>query len=354
MSVSPSLSVIRVPSKVIEVFDDSDAVKQFRDILGAGAQPFIKSALIAIAASTDLQACSPQSLVIGAVRSATLGLSLDPALRQAYLVPRKGQACFQAHYHGLYDLAVRTGRYRFISVMPIHRGDRVFENPLTGIHCWQPVGTSILASPAAATEGLHTDLRDVTAGRPTEPVIGYLGYFKTIQGFEKSIWMTLGEIEAHAMLWSPESFRSERGAWQDKKKRSIMEMKTVFRALSRFMDLSGSANDKLREALAADDEVVTVEATDVPVPAASDPDPDLVYPEPEPLVIEPVVPAVSRAVPNVLVTDYEWSQFSDLVTRAVGAGVEVLTYNRTKMTPALIAGASVYLKNAIAKKVLVS
>lgn len=351
--------IIRVPKNILATFEDSDAVKEFESILHAGANSFIKSALICIADSQDLQLCTTQSLISGCLRSAALGLSLDPALRQAYLVPRKGLACFQPHYAGLYDLAVRTNLYRWINVSPIHRGERVLQDPQSGIHYRTLEGHDIIMSPNSGMNRLHVDrMRDVTDGRNTEPVIGYLGYFQTLKGYEKTAWMTLGEIQAHALLWSPGSYNSPKGAWQSKAKRPIMEMKTVFIALSKFMDLSNSASAKLKNALDAesldDENAITVIPTDPdPVPAAAPvsefPDPDLIYPAAQELIIESAAPGPSRAVPNESVSDYEWAAFTKVVERASRAGIVVRDYNRLKMTASLINGATAYLTGAIEK-----
>jgi recombination protein RecT len=338
--------IVKIPEKIMTVFEDSVAVKEFESILHGGANSFVKSALIAISASPDLMACTPNSLVIGTLRSATLGLSLDPALRQAYLVPRKGQACFQPHYSGLYDLAVRTNKYKYISVAPIHHGETVWENPLTGIHYYQLEGRDTLMAPNPGQNGLHTDnMRDVTNGKNTNPIIGYLGYFRTMQGFEKSVWMTRKEIQAHAQLWSPASYSSEKGAWQDAKKRPIMEMKTVFIALSKFMDLSGSDNSKLREAI---EDVTVLDEEPITVIATQDED------YPAELIVEsvqpaPVKPAVKLVV-NETITDSEWERFGKLLQSAHNAGLVVTEYNRASMTAEKLNGVTNYIRQEMAKK----
>lgn len=243
---------IVIQDKAREIFAAPDVFSQFEVILSRDTNSYLQSAMIVISDNPNLLECTPQSLVKSALRSASLGLSLDPALRQAYMIPRKVKgvltACFQPHYHGLYDLAVRTNKYRNISVMPIYEGEQVFENMQTGIHVWQ-TDTGLTASPMQR-DGLQ--LRNVTSGKQNSPVIGYLGYFKTFKGFEKSVWMTIKEIHAHAQKWAPDNYKSQYGAWQDEKKRPYMEMKTVFLALSKFMDLSGSDNSKLKEAIEAE------------------------------------------------------------------------------------------------------
>ncbi len=275
----------------IQLFNKPVIIEKFRAILQGGTNAFIQSALICIADNTRLMECTPQSLVKGALRSATLNLSLDPALRQGFLVPRKDKksggawvASFQPHYNGLYQLAQRTGKYRAINVSPIHQGERVFENVQTGLHGYVPAGTSILAAPQNQISFLDTGYRDVTSGKNTEPIIGYLAYFKTMEGLEKSVWMTIKEIHEHAQRWAPENYASEYGAWKDKRKLPTMEMKTVFLALTKFMDLSGERNAVLKAAIQADadserDDDDTIDAEAEEVPAAQQPQPT---PQPQP------------------------------------------------------------------------
>jgi len=51
----------------------------------------------------------PMSLTAAINNIASIGISLNPAKKQAYLVPRKGRVCLDISYLGLLDLAVDTG-----------------------------------------------------------------------------------------------------------------------------------------------------------------------------------------------------------------------------------------------------
>lgn len=50
-----------------------------------------------------------QSVVNAVVNVAAIGISLNPAKRQAYLVPRDGRICLDISYMGLLDLAIQSG-----------------------------------------------------------------------------------------------------------------------------------------------------------------------------------------------------------------------------------------------------
>lgn len=50
-----------------------------------------------------------QSVINSVVNVAAIGISLNPAKRQAYLVPRDGRICLDISYMGLLDLAIQSG-----------------------------------------------------------------------------------------------------------------------------------------------------------------------------------------------------------------------------------------------------
>lgn len=54
-----------------------------------------------------------QSVVNAVVNIAAIGISLNPAKRQAYLVPRDGKICLDISYMGLLDLAIDSGSIRW-------------------------------------------------------------------------------------------------------------------------------------------------------------------------------------------------------------------------------------------------
>jgi recombination protein RecT len=56
-----------------------------------------------------LAAGDRQSVVNAVTNIAAIGISLNPAKKQAYLVPRKGKICLDISYMGLIDLAIQSG-----------------------------------------------------------------------------------------------------------------------------------------------------------------------------------------------------------------------------------------------------
>lgn len=232
---------------------------RFVDVLGDQAQAYVQSVLIEVASDDKLKECTPQSVYKSALRAASLGLSCDKSLKQAWIVPYNKnvgtrdnpkwvkEAQFQPHYKGLYTLAIRTGKYWTINVSPVYEGQRVLENPLTGLHV--VVDGNAIGQP----QSYNSAYVDVTVRRKRDmKVIGWIGYFKTKRGSEKSVYMSCPEIEDHAVKYVKDYDKNPN--WKDADKRATMEMKTVLRQLLSWADMSGTENAKLAEALQADAE----------------------------------------------------------------------------------------------------
>ena len=264
---------------IAEYLRQAENFQKFSDILGKDAAPYVQSAIIAASSTNDLLACTPKSVFRAALRAASLGLSCDPAVKQAWLVPYdvkvkahkamvdgqevfipehwEKEAQFQPHYLGLYFLAMRTGKYWIINVGPIYDGQRVFENPLTGLHAVQETN-GLMGQPQSYNAAYS---RDVTVRRSQgKKIIGWLGYYKTTKGFEKSVYMSCEEIAEHAEKHVKGYDKNPN--WQDAKKRETMEMKTVLRALLNWADKSGVEHTpQLLEALKADEQIGVEEVT---------------------------------------------------------------------------------------------
>lgn len=200
------------------LFRSGDAVNRFMEVLGnkANAQAFISSVMIAVANNPKLQECTPASVYNCAMRAATLRLSVDPSLGHAHLVPYKGSCSFQVGYKGFEQLALRTGKYRYINLATIWEGQTVEEDQLKGIH------------------KIH--------GLPTSRVpVGYLLYFELFTGYTKTYYMTVDECEDHGRRYSP-SYNFDTSVW--KTNPTAMHKKTVIKlGLSRwgFFDPSDKA-----------------------------------------------------------------------------------------------------------------
>lgn len=90
--------------------------------------------------STKLALNNRQSVVNAVTNIAAIGISLNPAKKQAYLVPRDGKICLDISYIGLMDLAMNTGAIRWAQAELVYSGDNFalngFDKPPT--HSFNP------------------------------------------------------------------------------------------------------------------------------------------------------------------------------------------------------------------------
>lgn len=217
------------PSKAIEkvsTFMRSDTVRsRFADAIGErNAGAYISSVLLAVAndESGKLAECKAESIYISALRAATLRLSVDPSTGQAYLVPFGNRATLIVGYKGLQDMAVRTGKYRYINTNPIYEGETIEENRISGFHT-------------------------LTGNRTGDKIIGWIAAFEMnperghIHGYAKTLYMTVEQIHEHAQKYSP-GYGNKKGGWTTNT--AEMERKTVLRRLLRkwgYLDPSDAA-----------------------------------------------------------------------------------------------------------------
>ena len=71
-----------------------------------------------------------QAVVDAVVNIAAIGISLNPAKKQAYLVPRDNKICLDISYMGLMDLAQATGSVKWAQAALVHAEDRFTLNGL--------------------------------------------------------------------------------------------------------------------------------------------------------------------------------------------------------------------------------
>jgi recombination protein RecT len=175
--------------------------ERFSEMMGPNGIYYLNQVLITVANSEELQKCDPKSILVSAMRAASLRLSVEPSSGQAWIIPYKGKASFQLGYKGVYELALRTNQYRFINVITIYEGEEVVENRMTG-------------------------LQTIEGKRTGDTVIGYMLYFQLLKGYEKTFYMTVEEIEDHARRYS-QSYKFSRSPWNDPHERPKMMKKTV-------------------------------------------------------------------------------------------------------------------------------
>jgi recombinational DNA repair protein RecT len=69
-----------------------------------------------------------QSVINAVTNIAAIGISLNPARKQAYLVPRDGKICLDISYMGLLDLAIQSGSIRWGQAELVYPADEFTMN----------------------------------------------------------------------------------------------------------------------------------------------------------------------------------------------------------------------------------
>ena len=223
-------------SEIVEYMRSDTVMERFAEVLGneRNAAPYISSVLLSVMNNDALQKCSRGSIYSSALRAATLRLSCDPGTKQAYLVPYGKNATMIIGYKGLYDMAVRTGKYRFINTSKVYEGEELIFDRITG---------------AARIEGnKESDLHH-----------GWLASFEMTNGMSKTIYMSIKEIHDHAKQYS-KGYNRKDSAWKTATEQ--MERKTVLRKLIMewgYLDPSDAQH------MSVDDEhYIDVEHEDIP------------------------------------------------------------------------------------------
>ena len=171
------------------ILDGEGMRKRFNDLLGARAPQFLSSIVSLVNADKNLQRAfyeSPMTVIQSALKAATFDLPVEPSLGYAYIVPfnnykdgvKRMEASFIIGYKGMVQLCLRTGAYaRVPDAVDVREGELVSYDRLTGDAEFRWIEDE--------------DQREAL------PIIGYAGYFRLKNGAEKTIYMTVKQIEGH-------------------------------------------------------------------------------------------------------------------------------------------------------------
>jgi recombination protein RecT len=132
-----------------------------------------------------------QSVIDAVTNIAAIGISLNPAKKQAYLVPRKDKICLDISYIGLLDLAISSGSLKWGQSALVHENDAFvlngFDNPPT--HNFNPFG------------------------KDRGPVVGVYVVVKTVDGDYLTTTMSIDET--NAIRDRSESWKNgQKGPWK--------------------------------------------------------------------------------------------------------------------------------------------
>lgn len=190
-----------------QLMNSGAVMKKLNDVLGSEkkASSFVSSVISVAQNNKLLRNAQPMTILSSAMVAATLDLPIVPTLGMAYIVPYKGVATFQIGYRGILELAMRSGEFKNIIDEVVYEGQLISKNKFTGEYIF-----------------------DEEAKKSDKP-IGIMARFDLINGFSKTIFWTMEEVQAHAKKFS-QAFRSGYDSpW--KSDFEAMGKKTVLKAL---------------------------------------------------------------------------------------------------------------------------
>lgn len=222
-----------------------EAVKeQINKVVGGkNGTRFITSIVSAVNSNPALAECTNQSILASALLGEALNLSPSPQLGFYYLVPFKNnklgvtEAQFQLGYKGYIQLAIRSGQYKKLNVLPIKEGELVSFDPLN--------------------EEIVVNLIDDEVERENTPTAGYYAVFEYNNGFRKAVYWSKAKMESHALRYS-KGYQAKKGYTFWEKDFDAMAMKTLLRHLiSRW----GIMSTEMMSAIDADMAVIHEDGT---------------------------------------------------------------------------------------------
>ena len=194
MNNQPTAPAQQSVNQLMNTMLDTEKLRgRFNDLLGKRAPQFVSSLVSMVNADQSLQRAfyeAPMTVIQAGLKAAAFDLPIDQNLGYAYIVPfnnkykdengewrKRMEATFILGWKGMNQLALRTGAYKTINVIDVREGELKSYNRLT--------------------EEVELDFIEDEEERDARPVIGYVGYYRLVNGAEKTIYMTKKQIEAH-------------------------------------------------------------------------------------------------------------------------------------------------------------
>ena len=221
---APIAGASRNPSAVLSAVMDGEGYrKRFDELLGKRSAQFVSSIISLVNATPELAKAAveaPQTIIVAGLKAAMMDLPVENSLGYAYIVPfknsvkdaqgnytKRNEAAFILGWRGMLQLALRTGAYRTINVSDVREGELRSYNRLT--------------------EEVDIRWTEDEDERDKLPIVGWVGYYKLVNGSEKTIYMSRKAMEAHER-------RNRKGQYMTKGWREDfdgMAMKTMYRKL---------------------------------------------------------------------------------------------------------------------------
>ena len=166
ISLKVQLEQDKVLQNFLKAFEgDIEAANKFRNTL-----------IKIVVNNPQLQKCTAQSIIKAALIAIDYKLSINPNFGYIYFVPYGDKAQCQVGWKGLFQLAMRTGKYITLRAVTIYEGMLEYYNFVTG---------------------------EYRIGEKTSSTVkGFLAFFEMNNGFKHNIYMTKDEMIAYAKKYS--------------------------------------------------------------------------------------------------------------------------------------------------------
>lgn len=190
-------------TSIKDLMNSPSTQKRLAEILDKNAATFSTSVIQLVNSNTALQKCDPVSILNSALVATTLNLPINNQLGLAYVVPYGNQATLQLGYRAFLQLAQRSGQFERINACKVYSED--------------------------TEETVKQRLISLFPKMPSGNVIGYIAYFKLLNGYEDHLYMSIEEITTHAKKYSQTFKKYGTGLWKDEFE--AMAQKTVLKLL---------------------------------------------------------------------------------------------------------------------------
>lgn len=218
MAIRNSLVKQGAKPKFTAVINSDGYKRMINNTLGnpTKAARFVTAITSAVSTNPALAECDASTIVSAGLLGEGLNLSPSPQLGQYYLVPfndRKNDrkvAQFQLGYKGYIQLAIRSGQYKKLNVLPIKDGELLSFDPLE--------------------EEIKVQLIEDEEARENAATIGYYAMFEYTNGFRKALYWSRRKMESHAEKYSM-GYKAHKGYTFWEKDFDAMACKTLLRQI---------------------------------------------------------------------------------------------------------------------------
>jgi len=207
-------------SQIQKISDALAAKKDTFSALGLSLKKYQIAAINIARSNPAIYRCKPDTIMMAVFEAAALGLSLDPALHEAYLIGYKDQCQLQIGYRGLLRLAHNDSSISHVDAVAVYDGDTIKIN-----------------------RGSDPSIDHEISLDPGSEVLGVYAVAHMADGSKKIEYMSKRQIEDHRSRYSKARGTSPWStAWEE------MAKKTVLIRLLKYIPMSAKSNAAVKGA----------------------------------------------------------------------------------------------------------